>query len=232
MTAILIIPDLSLGGEPPCAPGGSVALIHGLGRSPASMGLLGRRLARPGFAVWRVGYPSRRLTVAEAATRIAAALAPVAACVGRLHLVGHSLGGIIAARIAAGGELPVGRVVQIGSPNRGSVTGHRLLTLLPLGWCLGPAGTQLSAPLACPARRPGVAAIAGVGRAHLPGRLFGIWTTGDGTVALRSASAGAEAHGAVRCAHSLLPLSRRVAEMTAAFLRTGRFGLAGGGARQ
>lgn len=224
MTEILILPDREA--RPSIAPvhDNGVALIHGLGRSTGSMLLLGRRLARAGFLVWRIGYPSRRMNVADAAERIAAALAPLASRLGRLHLVGHSFGGVIARRIASAGLIPVGRVVQIGAPNRGSRTAARLIRLLPLGWCLGPAASELSEPRPPIPRRRGVAAIAGFGQRHLPGVLLGASGSGDGLVSVRSAWAGAEARGAVDCGHTLLPLSRRVAEMTAEFLARGRLG--------
>jgi pimeloyl-ACP methyl ester carboxylesterase len=199
-----------------------VVLIHGLARSTGSMLLLSHRLARAGFAVWRVGYPSLRIGIAEASSRIATTLMPLARQFGPLDLVGHSLGGIIAARIADAGVLPVGRVVQIGSPNRGSVSGMRLLALAPVEELLGPAGAELSKPLPKPRHRSNTAAIAGVGQGHLPGALLGVKGTGDGTVSVHSAWAGAAERGAVECGHTFLPLSRSVADMTAAFLKRGR----------
>jgi pimeloyl-ACP methyl ester carboxylesterase len=221
MTRILISPGIV--GETRRVDGPCVALLHGLGRSTGSLWLLGRRLMAAGFAVWRVGYPSLRLSVAEAVARVTEALAPLAGRCATFHLVGHSLGGIIAARIAEAGRIAIGRVVQIGAPNRGAVAGARLLRTLPMGWCLGPAGTELSAELPPRPRRADTGAIAGISRLGLPGCLFGVRGPGDGTVSLRSAWDGAEARAAVFCGHTLLPLSGPAAALTAGFLAEGRF---------
>jgi pimeloyl-ACP methyl ester carboxylesterase len=180
------------------------------------------RLEAAGFAVWRVGYPSRRLGVDAAAERIREALMPLAEAQGPLHLVGHSLGGVIALRLAAEGRLPVGRVVTLGAPARGAAAGIRLLAALPMAWCLGPAGTELSRVLPRPAPLPNAAAIAGSGRPRLPGLLLGFRGPGDGTVGLRSAWGGAAERATVDCGHTLLALSRGATEFVIRYLSEGR----------
>ena len=196
-----------------------VVLIHGLGRSAASMWPLARRLRRAGFAVDRVGYPSTRLTIAGAVEHVRAALARIAAG-RRLDLVGHSLGGLIAARLLRDPRgLGIRRVVQLGSPNRGSVMADRLGGLWVVRRVCGPAVEELRAhDLRTPPDQR-IAAIAGTG---------GFWRgplahPHDGTVAVRSAWSGAAHRAHVPVLHALLPASSRVARLVAAFLRDGRF---------
>ena len=196
-----------------------VVLIHGLGRTTASMLPLALRLRRAGFDVKRIGYPSTRLRVAEAVAHVRQRLASLAP--GRLvDLIGHSLGGLIAVRLLREpGPLRVRRVVQIGSPNLGSAIADRLGVLWPVRRLCGPAVLELRAHRARTATDPRIAAIAGTG-GFWKGSLAG---PHDGTVALRSAWSGAAHRAAVPVLHSLLPASARVAALVAAFLRDGRF---------
>src|SRR5262249_59696154 len=58
----------------------------------------------------------------------------------RLHLVAHSLGGLVTLRMFERGvKLPEGRVVFLGSPVRGSHSA-RGLTERGLGWSIGKSG--------------------------------------------------------------------------------------------
>ncbi|HRP98005.1 MAG TPA: alpha/beta fold hydrolase, partial [Rhodocyclaceae bacterium] len=72
----------------------AVVLVHGLWMRGIVFALQRRRLARRGFAVHAFSYPSMRGTLAANARALAAFVAGVAGT--RVHLVGHSLGGVIA----------------------------------------------------------------------------------------------------------------------------------------
>jgi pimeloyl-ACP methyl ester carboxylesterase len=217
-------------GAAPAADGEGVVLIHGLGRTPASMWLLDRRLAARGYRVRRVGYPSRRIALAEATAHVRAEVEAHAEICGRVHLVGHSLGGVIARRIAeAPGGVPVGRVVQIGSPNLGSGVAARLSGRQLATRGLGPVLAELALIPRRLARLDFLGAIAGTAHCGLPRGLHGLAGPHDGLVTVRSAWAGAAVRAAVPVIHTLLPASRAVARLVAAWLRDGSFAAAGCG---
>jgi triacylglycerol lipase len=76
--------------------GDIVVLLHGLGRTPASMRLLERALGRAGYTVLNVGYPSRRKTVEQLVTEdLAPALRTLEGETRPVHFVTHSMGGIL-----------------------------------------------------------------------------------------------------------------------------------------
>ena len=103
----------------------SVVLVHGLWLHGAAMGWMARRMAGYGYTVHRFSYPSVRMSMAENAHRL------VAFCQGlgarRLHLVGHSLGGLLIARMLGESHtLDIGRVVLMGAPFVDSLAARRL----------------------------------------------------------------------------------------------------------
>lgn len=107
----------------PAKPGAEqVVVLHGLGRSESAMLILENALAGAGFEVHNIGYPSNDETPDALVTRISAAIEACCADNGRtLHLVGHSLGGLlIRAYLAKSLPANLGRVVLLGTPNKGS----------------------------------------------------------------------------------------------------------------
>jgi pimeloyl-ACP methyl ester carboxylesterase len=154
-----------------------------------------------------------------------------------LHLVGHSLGGLlilelfdaVAARARAAGSelsLPPGRIVLLGSPVRGS-RAARNLSQLPFGRrILGITAHEALLPERDRQwhgeRELGI--IAGtlpMGMGRFLGRLN---SPSDGTVLLEETHiAGAKQHLSMRTTHSGMVYSALVARQTAAFLRDGRF---------
>lgn len=99
-----------------------VVILHGLGRSESAMLILENVLAGAGYEVHNLGYPSKDETPEELVARISSAIDACCADNDRpLHLVGHSLGGLlIRAYLARGKPSNLGRVVLLGTPNRGS----------------------------------------------------------------------------------------------------------------
>ena len=207
---------------------GGVVLIHALGRSRWSMWLLARRLRAAGWPVATVAYPSLRLPIEAAAERVAREVADVSRSWDVVHLVGHSLGGIIARRLAlTRPDLRIARVVQIGSPNLGTAFGKWLARAAPARWLLGPVLAQVAAFPARAERHATVGSIAGTLHCGWLNAPLGLDGPNDGLVTVRSAWAGAGARAAVPVSHTFLPLSARTARLVAGFLRAGSFDIDG-----
>jgi pimeloyl-ACP methyl ester carboxylesterase len=98
-----------------------VVLTHGIASTRFLLFPLAARLRSAGFATRLTGYPSLWWSNETFGKRLAALLRRLAPGYERVHLVVHSMGGIVA-RCALREVLPpnFGRVVQIAPPNRGS----------------------------------------------------------------------------------------------------------------
>jgi len=102
--------------------GETVVLIHGLARGNVAMKTMAKRLVAAGFNVQQVGYKSMgetpELVLNDVSEQINACCAKLTTPV---HLVGHSLGGIMARAYLGNHSLPnLKSVVLIGSPNKGT----------------------------------------------------------------------------------------------------------------
>lgn len=201
-----------------------VLLLHGIWLVGGTLKPLARRLAAAGFAPVPLTWPS--VTGGpETAVEVVRAKLRELAHGGPVHIVGHSLGGLLAlesVRDAVG--LPPGRIVCLGSPLAGSraarhldqIPGARRLTgrsheVLCRGACACPAGRE-------------VGSIAG----RVPLGIGVLWAglegPHDGTVAVEETRLPDLAdHCVVAASHSGLLLSAEAARRTIAFLRHGHF---------
>ena len=103
----------------------AVVLVHGLWMHGVVMQWMARRIARAGYAVHRYSYPSVRTSLADNARCLAAFCETLGAR--RVHLVGHSLGGLLIARMLdEPHRLDIGRVILMGAPFVDSFAAHRL----------------------------------------------------------------------------------------------------------
>jgi pimeloyl-ACP methyl ester carboxylesterase len=144
-----------------------------------------------------------------------------------VHVVAHSLGGIVACEaFAAHGSLPPGRVVLLGSPVRGSRAAREVAARWYGPTMLGPlAVAEIARERDCAwqcSREVGVIAGSlpvGLGRvfAHLP-------QPNDGTVCVdETAFPGATAQLVLDVSHTGMLLSSAVAAATVQFLELGSF---------
>ena len=123
-----------------------VILLHGMGRSRLSMVLLAIRIRRQGFRTVNIDYPSTRKSIEALSEEY---LAPaIAACkeqgAAKIHIVTHSLGGIIARQYLQNQSLPEGsRIVMLSPPNKGSEVTDALRNSLLYKLATGPAGQSL-----------------------------------------------------------------------------------------
>src|SRR4026209_594905 len=107
----------------------TVVLLHGLWLNALAMRLMRQRLERRGYAVDAYSYPTVRLTLTENAGRLSR-YCEAHEHGGKLHFVGHSLGGLVALEAAA--LVPPscrGRLALLGTPLDDSFSARRLQRL-------------------------------------------------------------------------------------------------------
>lgn len=207
-----------------------IVYVHGLWQSGGEALLLRRRLAQELDADARAfSYPSVAADASTNARRLAKYLSALSA--DRLHLVGHSLGGLVILKAfeqepELHARLPPGRIVLLGSPLRGSRTA-RNLALWPFGRKIMGRSIQEEVLTARErhwngARELGV--IAGDSRVGL-GRLVGpLRGPSDGTVLVEETLLeGARDRVVLRVSHTGMLFSAAVARAAGAFLGTGSF---------
>ena len=199
-----------------------VLLLHGLMmRSPALLPLAWR-LRRRGFVPEIFSYSTLWRTPGLAMERLAMRLYAMGP--EPVHLVAHSLGGLIAAEtINRYQQLPPGRLVLLGSPIAGS-SAARGLAAHALGLVSGRSGPLLRGGLAMlpPGRRIGM--VAGARSLGL-GKFFCSFDgLNDGTVAVwETRLPGLADHVVIQASHSGLVFSEQAAGLAANFLETGHF---------
>jgi triacylglycerol lipase len=144
----LAVRDIEAAGTP-------ILLVHGMVDNRAIFTVLKRRLRRRGFGrVVTINYSPVTNDIRQAARDLAAEVEALVAQTGyeRIHVVGHSLGGLIARYYVQrlGGDERIHTLVTLGSPHAGTLTAR----LIPVHLCrqLRP-GSDLYAELAEPAER-------------------------------------------------------------------------------
>jgi pimeloyl-ACP methyl ester carboxylesterase len=203
----------------------TVVLVHGLWVHGIAMELMRRRVSRQGYRALAYSYPSVRLTLAENAERLARFCRGIVGP--RLHLVGHSLGGLIVLRLLERERgLAPGRVALIGVPYAGSLAARGLLRLPGGRAALGRSMAEwLESPRTVPDSSREIGVIAGrrpvgLGRIVTPD----LPTPSDGAVSVAETRLpGMRDHIVLNVSHSGMLVSRGVAHQICAFLKDGAF---------
>jgi pimeloyl-ACP methyl ester carboxylesterase len=193
----------------------TIVLAHGLGGGPLFMRPLARRLGRHFDQVINWGYSSLWSPIETHGKNFATLLRQLDenGSGGRIHLVGHSMGGIIS-RLALTDYMPrrLGRFVMIAPPNRGSRVARRLAPHLGR---LCPPIMQLtddSGSFVCTLPPPSVPEL-GIIAAEM-----------DFMVPRANTSLGCECdHIVLPGLHSTLVWRRETAEQVRHFLESGKF---------
>jgi pimeloyl-ACP methyl ester carboxylesterase len=185
----------------------------------ASMRRLSRHVEEGGFNPVLVDYPSGKTTIELLAEGIFSELPKE----GKLHFVGHSLGGILSVRVTK--LLPIvrrGRIVQLGAPNFGSEIAQRVSIF---GKLIGPALAELVPHSGEDTVGLDIGAIAGTAAIPAYGMITGIEGENDGKVSVASAWGNAPEGKRISfpVAHSIMMQDRRVIDATVQFLKTGTF---------
>jgi pimeloyl-ACP methyl ester carboxylesterase len=207
-----------------------IVYVHGLWVTGREAFWLRRRLEQDlGAQTLAFPYPSVTADTTANAQALAAFLSPIRA--DTLHLVGHSLGGLVIWKLFEEvadppGRLPPGRIVLLGSPMRGSRSAQNFARL-PFGKkMMGLGATEELLRLRerrwNRARDLGViAGDLGIGLGRLAGTLGG---PSDGTILVAETEVdGAADRLVLRVSHTGMLFSAEVARAATAFLRSGRF---------
>ena len=202
----------------------SVLIAHGLWMTGVEATLLRRRLADHGFAVRQFHYRSATAPLAAVIEEFREAVLEMPAPV---HLVGHSLGGLLVLRLVdAHPDLPLGRVVLLGSPVNGSESARAFMRVPGAALLFGTlAEGELARAEARAWRHPIDIGIIAGSHALGFGRFIGhLLQPSDGTVAVEETRlAGATEHLVLPVSHTGMLVSESVVRETAAFLAAGRF---------
>ena len=200
-----------------------VILLHGVWMRGLTLFSLARRLRAAGYTVDVFDYASVFGDATRTCERLRTRMREVDA--DRVHLVGHSLGGIVALEATRRvRDLPRGHIVCLGPPLKGSSVA-RLLAHMPGGrWILGANHDALVAGVErWDGSRP-VGVVAGQMPFGLGVSIGALTAPHDGTVAVEETRLGGLAdHCTVDATHTGLLFSSDVADLTIAFLRKGRF---------
>lgn len=206
--------------------GEAVVLIHGLIRSSREMQRFTEACENAGYLPVPFTYPSTRITIPEAGRMLHDVIAGLEG-VTRVHIVAHSMGGIVTRSYCQQFDEPrLGRIVMLGVPNNGAELAEVLRYNVWLRWLMGPGAVELRVdPQGLVSRLPAppteFATIAG---ARLDGQGWNPILPGDddGTVTVaRAHLAGATDSINIPVMHPLLTRDPGVIELTLRFLATG-----------
>lgn len=202
----------------------TVILIHGLWMRGVVMLAHQRWLCDEGFAAQRFSYHSWRDGLADNARSLASVVEKAPGDL--VHLVAHSLGGLVVLkRLAQDHDPRIARVVLMGTPYAGC---HCGVTLAAAPLLSGVVGRSFEDWFGEP--RPElpsgieIGVIAGTRRISFGRLIPGLARPNDGLIAVDETRLPSAADSiALPVSHSGMLLSRACARQIASFLRTGKF---------
>lgn len=209
----------------------TVVVVHGLGRTPASMSVLEYRLEAEGYRVVSFGYPSRSEPMEALVDLLADEIERCCADeANRVHFVTHSMGGILVRSYLADRPEPhLGRVVMLSPPAGGSEIIDAFEDSPLLRLLVGPAAAELGTDSADISNRFGPVRFSlGVITGDLSFNPVTSWIIpgpDDGKVGVDNARVeGAADFLVLPATHTFIMNRSDVAEATIRFLRYGSFG--------
>jgi pimeloyl-ACP methyl ester carboxylesterase len=208
----------------------TVILVHGLGRTPASMLVLQSRLAGEGYRVVNFGYPSRSESLEALTDSLGRAVHECCSKADRrVHFVTHSMGGVLVRSYLAERPEPFGgRVVMLSPPSQGSEIVDAYADSPLLRSMLGPSGVRLGTDSSGIASELGPVDFSlGIITGDRSINPIGSWLIpgpDDGKVSVtRARLEGAADFMVVHATHTFIMNRSDVAEQVAHFLANGKF---------
>jgi len=200
-----------------------VVLVHGLWFRAPWLRVLGGRLEQAGFRVKGFNYRSTGVPLERSAMRLQHLCDRDYA--GGVHLVGHSLGGLLILQMLEAGRWSrPGRVVFLGTPLCGSAVARQAAGWPGASLLLGAAQDPLRAGVHRWPEDRQIGMIAGSRSVGLGLITGGLDKPNDGTVAVaETRHEGLEAHITMPVTHTGLIFSEPVSRQLLTFLNTGRF---------
>ena len=200
-----------------------VILLHGLWMRGFTLTMLRHRLERAGYSVESFDYASVTGAPEAGVDRLLrrAGLRKN----GKIHFVGHSLGGLVALRaLQREPHLIAGNVVCLGSPLRGSAVARGIARLPGGAFVIGKSIAVLREGMERWDGDQPVGSIAGRLPLGLGIAVGSLSSPHDGTVSVAETELpGLTDHCIVPATHTGLLFSEDAAEQTIAFLREARF---------
>ena len=206
-----------------------VVLLHGLGKSEASMAKLERAVAAAGYATVNVDYPSTEFPIEVLARKAIPPALEQCQEYDKINFVTHSMGGILVRQYLRHYPLSnLSRVVMLGPPNHGSEVVDFLGDLPGFHLLYGDAGLQLGTDRQSLPKRLGraefdVGIIAGTSSINLLlSRL--IPASDDGKVSVESTKLeGMNDHLQMPVSHVFMMKDDAVIEQAVYYLQHGKF---------
>ena len=202
----------------------AVLLLHGAWMHPLVMSYLAHALRGEGFAAQALGYRTMRDPLEAHLSRLGHRIAKLDAT--RVHLVGHSLGGVIVMRyLQSSADARVQRAVLLGSPIAGCRAAAGLAERAGGEFMMGHSAAVWREPVDVSVDpRFEVGAIAGTRALGIGAMVTRLPKPNDGVVCLDETRFPAlRDHLALPLGHTMMLVSSRVARQTTAFLKTGAF---------
>lgn len=201
-----------------------IVLVHGLWNRGWMMAPMARRLRALGYKVRVFSYPTRADGLDGHADALHDFLREGAAPQA-LHLVGHSMGGLVILNMLSRyDDLPPGRVVLMGTPVRGSAVVRRLAKLPGQAFIFGKSREDLLRGFRHSPRRREAGMIRGT-RPFGFGRIAGKHEEpNDGSIRVSETELEGLADAVeLEVAHTEMLVSRKVVGQIDHFLRFGKF---------
>lgn len=208
-----------------------VVLVHGLWRSGFAMRSIASDLEDHGYQTVSVDYPSTQQEIPELVQGYLLDSYELCAQTGakKIHLVSHSMGGILIRQFLQNHTLPLGsKVVMLSPPNQGSELSEKFGDSWWYQWAVGPAGVSLSTKQAgIISKLSEIDEPVGIIAAY---RDWSLWPNtwlpqpNDGTVSVESMKlAEMDDFILVNSGHALMRFSEEVQSQIRQFLAVGEF---------